>query len=206
MSILSSRYTGSAETQFDVDIRAVASRDFEEVLRSTEEIALSSAFWTAGLAEHLDTSGTTSPYFWVWVAAQVKANDTGFLSRDITVRELVTHLGDIHHIYPKELLKSAGLHRGQYNQIANYAYTQEEINIKIGKKAPNTYMSDVKGQCSGGKLKYGSISDNAFLKKNLAANSIPEDLSETDVADYESFLKKRRVLMAEKMREYYASL
>lgn len=79
----------------------------------------------------------------MFVAAQVRANDTGLLSKVITVRKLVSHLGDIHHIFPRDLLKKAGLTRSQYNQIANYAYTQEEINIKIGNKPPNTYFADI---------------------------------------------------------------
>ncbi|MHB1353268.1 MAG: hypothetical protein ACYC5S_00225 [Thiobacillus sp.] len=71
--------------------------------------------------QQLVTSGTISPYFWVFVAAQVRANDTGLLSKDITVRKLVSHRGDIHHIFPRDLLKKAGLTRSQYNQIANDA-------------------------------------------------------------------------------------
>lgn len=35
------------------------------------------------------------------LAAQVKANDKGFLSRDITVHDLISHRGDVHHLFPK---------------------------------------------------------------------------------------------------------
>jgi hypothetical protein len=45
-------------------------------------------------------------------------NDRGFLSKDITVRELVELKGDIHHIFPKDYLKKQGLTKGAYNQIA----------------------------------------------------------------------------------------
>ncbi len=48
--------------------------------------------------------------------------------------------GDVHHIFPREYLKSHGMQRGEYNQVANYVYTQTEINIAIGKKAPNEYL------------------------------------------------------------------
>lgn len=77
------------------------------------------------------------------MAAQVRANDTGMLSKDITVRELASHLGDVHHIFPHDLLKKTGLTRSQYNQIANYAYTQGAINIKIGNKPPRAYFADI---------------------------------------------------------------
>jgi hypothetical protein len=206
MSVLRGRYSGSAETQFDFDIREIATKDFEAILKGIEEAELSTAFWDVGLVQGLDTSGTSSPYFWVWIAAQIRANDKGLLSRDITVRELVTHLGDIHHIFPRDPLKKAGMTRGEYNQIANYAYAQEEINIRVGNKAPKSYFADVQAQCNGGSLKYGAINDAAILKANLAANCVPEEIVGMDVGAYEEFLAKRRLLMAAKIREFYRGL
>ncbi|MEW5967922.1 MAG: DUF262 domain-containing protein [Pseudomonadota bacterium] len=206
MSVLTGRYSGSAETQFDQDIRQIASGDFADILAKVESAELSPAFWEVGLVQQLETSGTSSPYFWVFVAAQVRANDTGLLSKDITVRELVSHLGDIHHIFPRDLLKKAGLTRSQYNQIANYAYTQEEINIKIGNKPPRAYFADIQAQCSGGSLKYGAIADANTLKANLAANCVPEAIVDMDVEQFDDFLKRRRELMAAKVRAYYEGL
>lgn len=206
MSVLTSRYSGSAETQFDKDIRQIASGDFAEILAKIEQAELSPAFWEFGLVQQLETSGTSSPYFWVFVAAQIRANDKGLLSKDITVRELVSHLGDIHHIFPRDLLKKAGLSRSQYNQIANYAYTQEEINIKIGNKAPLTYFGDIQSQCNGGPVKYGAITDMDTLKTNLAANCVPEAIFGMDEAGFDEFLKARRLLMAGKIRAYYEGL
>jgi hypothetical protein len=206
MSVLTSRYSGSAETQFDKDIRQIASGEFSEILAKIEQAELSPAFWEFGLVQQLETSGTSSPYFWVFVAAQIRANDKGLLSKDITVRELVSHLGDIHHIFPRDLLKKAGLSRSQYNQIANYAYTQEEINIKIGNKAPSTYFGDIQSQCNGGPVKYGAIADMDVLKANLAANCIPEMIFGMDESDFDEFLNARRQLMAQKIRHYYEGL
>lgn len=206
MSVLTGRYSGSAETQFDQDIRQIASGDFADILAKVERAELSPAFWEVGLVQQLETSGTSSPYFWVFVAAQVRANDTGLLSKDITVRELVSHLGDIHHIFPRDLLKKAGLTRSQYNQIANYAYTQEEINIKIGNKPPRAYFANIQAQCSGGPLKYGAIADANTLKINLAANCVPDSIVDMDVEQFDEFLKRRRELMAARVRVYYQSL
>ena len=84
----------------------------------------------------MDTSASSSPYFRVFQAAQIKLNDKGFLSRDISVRELIEVKSDVHHIFPRDYLKKQGMTRGQYNQIANYAVAQSEINIAIGKKEP----------------------------------------------------------------------
>ena len=81
---------------------------------------------------------------------------------------MIEERGDVHHIFPRQYLKDAELNRGQYNQIANYTYLQTEINIKIGKKAPNDYLGYVVNtQCAGGNTKYGGITDLEDLKKNL---------------------------------------
>lgn len=206
MSVLTGRYSSSPETQFDSDIRQIAGGDFAEFLSRTEDALLSKAFWEVGLVQALETSGTSAPYFWVFVAAQIKANDKGLLSKDITVRDLVGHLGDIHHIFPKDYLKKQGLSRWEYNQIANYVYTQNEINIRIGNKAPNIYFSDVIAQCQGGPLKYGAITELDALKANLEANCLPDTVVEMDVSHFDSFLRLRRQLMALKIRDYYQSL
>ena len=140
LSVLTIRYSSSPESQYDYDIRQVAAGDFGDFLERIEQAVLSPAFWKVGLVQALETVGANAPYFWVFVAAQVRANDKGLLSKDIIVRDLVSHTGDIHHIFPRDYLKKQGIDRSKYNQIANYAYTQEEINIKIGNKAPKVYF------------------------------------------------------------------
>ena len=61
----------------------------------------------------MDTSSGQSPYFLAYKAAQVKLGDKGFLSRDITVQDLVMNRSDAHHVYPRNYLKKQGLARGQ---------------------------------------------------------------------------------------------
>ena len=48
---------------------------------------------------------------------------------------MIEHRGDIHHIFPRQYLKENGFSQSQYNQVANYVYVQQEINIKVGKLA-----------------------------------------------------------------------
>ena len=89
LSILTGRYSGSPESRFDFDIRNIAKKKFEEFLNDVESAELSEAFWTAGLVQSLNTSVSSSPYFNVYLATQVKSNDKGFLSKDITVANYV---------------------------------------------------------------------------------------------------------------------
>jgi hypothetical protein len=206
LSILKGRYSSSPESQFDFDIRNMANRKFQDYLANVEQAELSDAFWQVALVQNLETSVASSPNFNVFLAAQVKGNDKGFLSKDILVKDLIAHKGDIHHIFPREYLKKFGLKRGTYNQIANYVYMQSEINIKIGKKAPDVYFKDLQDQCQGGELKYGGIRDTDTLRENLNMNCVPETIFSMNVEHYEDFLALRRKLMAEKIREYYFSL
>ena len=206
MSIVTGRYSGSPESSFDFDIKQIAARGIDAVLQDREEADLSDAFWSASLVQALNTSVASNPIFLVFLAAQIRAGDKGFLSKDISVHDLVTHKGDIHHIFPKEYLKKNGLAKGDYNQIANYVYMQSEINIRIGSRSPKEYLADVKKQCSGGNLKFGRIDSMENLLANFKMNAVPESVSEMELAEYESFLAQRRRLMATKIRDYYFSL
>ena len=206
MTLLTGRYSGSAESQIDFDIRQIAERPFADYLAATEAAELSDGFWNVGLVQSLVTSSTNSPYMHLFWAAQVKAHDLGFLSRDISVTDLITHRGDIHHIFPRGYLKNKGLTRGRYNQIANYVYMQSEINIKIGSKAPVAYFQELKRQTNGSGLKYGGIDSSGMLLRNLEMNSIPPTIFDMDINQYDEFLEQRRQLMAHKIRDYYYAL
>lgn len=205
-SILTGRYSGSPESMFDFDIKQIENKTFDQYLQEKEDGELSDAFWNVNLVQRLDTSVASSPFFNVFLASQVKNNDRGFLSKEISVNNLIMHRGDIHHIFPRNYLKKAGLSRGRYNQIANYVYMQQEVNIQVGNKAPDIYFAEVLEQCHSGELKYGAIKDIHDLHENLKQNCIPQSVFTMTIEDYQEFLGERRKLMAQKIKEYYYSL
>jgi hypothetical protein len=206
MSALTGRYSGSPESTIDFDIRQMHEQGFDAFGPATFAGELSDAYWDALLPQEMNTSSSTSPYFRVFQAAQVKLGDKGFLSRDITVRDLILNKCDVHHLYPRNHLKGQGLNRGRYNQIANYALAQSEINIAISDKAPAVYFKELAEQCQSGKKKYGGITDLDELKINLAESCIPESILSASVPDYDSFLEQRRKLMAAKIKVYSQTL
>jgi hypothetical protein len=206
MSILRGRYAGSPETAFDVDIRQIEARGLAHYAESVIENELPESFWTGMLPQLMDTSSSNSPYFLAYQAAQVKLGDKGFLSRDISVLDLLLNRSDVHHVYPREHLKAQGLSRGRYNQIANFVLAQSEINIAIGKKAPDKYFAELAEQCDGGKKKYGGITNAAELRANLRMSCLPESLLEGEIPDYDDFLEERRKLMALKIKTWFGVL
>jgi hypothetical protein len=206
MSMLTGRYSGTPETAFDFDIRQIESSGVAAYTSAVVEAELSDSFWSALLPQNMETSSSISPYFLVYQASQVKLKDKGFLSRDITVMDLLLNRSDVHHIFPRKYLKDQGLQRGQYNQIANFVLAQSEINIAIGAKAPKIYFSELHSQCQGGEKKYGGITDIDKLRENLKINCIPEDIFTSLAVDYDRFLIERRKLMAAKIKIYFQQL
>lgn len=206
MSILRGRYSGNPETAFDFDIRQVEARGLTTYIESVIATELPDSFWTGMLPQLMDTSSSTSPYFLAYQAAQVKLGDKGFLSRDITVLDLLMNRCDVHHVYPKEHLKTQGLSRGRYNQIANFVLAQSEINIAIGRRAPEVYFHELAEQCAGGKKKYGGITSVENLYVNLRMHCLPESLLDGGIPAYDDFLEQRRKLMALKIKQWFESL
>jgi len=206
MSILTGRYSSSPESQFDSDIKDIARDGIEKTLGEIEASFLADNYWSVTLVNALEKSNINSPYLNVFFATQAKANNRGFLSNDITVASMISHRGDVHHLFPKEYLKSNHLGKNEYNQVANFVYAQSDINIKIGKKSPAEYMTEVYAQCNGGELKHGGIISLDDLKLNLYEHSIPEEFATMSVNDYKGFLEQRRILMAQKIKGYYKSL
>ncbi|MFN3307033.1 MAG: DUF262 domain-containing protein [Candidatus Kapaibacteriota bacterium] len=208
MSTLKGRYSSSSETAFHYDIIRMKNNPLEYINNALRE-ELPNSFWDITLVQELDKSTPTIPEFKVFLAAQVKMKDKGFLSRDITVEDLIKIKGDLHHIFPVNYLKKNGfVSRSQYNQVANFAYAQSEINIAISNKSPLVYFNILKEQCQTKIPKIGGIIDFEMLISNLEANCIPVEILKSDelLNDYEAFLEERRKLIAKKIKEYFKIL
>src|SRR3954449_11437722 len=84
-------------------------------------------------------------------------------------------------------LGDKGLSR--YNQIANFAVAQSEINIKISDRPPSAYFAEVLAQCDTGVLKFGGITDRDELMDNLRQHCIPDGVFGPLAEHYETFLQ-----------------
>jgi hypothetical protein len=206
MSVLRGRYTGAPETAFDSDIRQMDAQGMAEYVDAVIEAELPDSYWAMLLPQEMETSSGASPSFLVYQAAQVKLGDPGFLSRDITVRDLKLNHSDVHHVYPRNYLKKKGLTRSQYNQIANCVLAQSEINIAVSDLAPEIYFAELSAQCEGGPARYGGICDREQLIANMQASCLPVSMLEGEILEYAEFLTERRRLMARKIETYFKSL
>ncbi|WP_418765857.1 GmrSD restriction endonuclease domain-containing protein [Mailhella sp.] len=207
LSTLTGRYIGSPESQMDKDLRGIEEKGFFVFLKENEEASLSEGFWDIRLVQSLETSSISSPYFLTYLAAQIFNGDKSLLSNSTRVSDLIVVSGDVHHIFPKEYLKKSGIKdKALYNQVANYAYLDTNVNISIGDRAPHDYFGEAFAQCGGVERRVGTILDSEELLNNLRANAIPEDICTMSAENYFSFLHQRRVLMAQKIKSYYYGL
>jgi len=102
---LTRRYSkGNPET--DIGLRHPPDRRAgpREVLRGQHRHPVQPELLDNLLPLELDTASSNSAFFLAYQAAQVKAGDKGFLSRDITVNDLLLNRSDVHHVYPKKHL------------------------------------------------------------------------------------------------------
>jgi hypothetical protein len=207
LTLLTGRSTGSFETVWDLDIRRIAQQGAASYLKQLEEAELSDGFWNVALPNALETTSTVSPYFQTFLAAQVKTESRGFLSRHISVKDMQEHSGDIHHVVPKDYLQKNGYpDRSDYNQVGNFALTETSINIAISNRPPEDYMAEVAEQIRTHVLALGEIIEYDDLSRNLRENALPLTLGQVTAATYREFLAGRRKLMAAKIRDYYELL
>jgi hypothetical protein len=67
-------------------------------------------------------------------------------------------------------------------------------------------VDDSAFQIDGGKKRYGGITDETELRKNLHQNCIPEGMLDGTVKSYDDFLEARRPLMADKIKTWFQGL
>lgn len=204
---LTSRYIGSPETVMDADLRNIKTKGFEQFFAEIEAAELSETFWNIGLVQRLETSVINSPFFNTFIAAQIHNSEDALFTKGTKISDLITIIGDVHHIFPKQyLIKNGWKDKAKYNQIANYTYLDTQVNKDISDDAPYFYFGKAFAACDNGETGYGNISIRSELLANLEDNCIPVDIIGMEHTDYPSFLDKRRKMMAKKIQKYYNGL
>lgn len=206
MSVLTGRYASSPETQMERDLRSIKDKGFraffDEVMAN-----YGADFWEVTVPQLLQTSSITAPAFNVFLAVQCKNTEDSFLGNGSKVRDLLES-ADIHHLFPKKHLQKNGIKAVvQYNQVANLAVLSRPVNIAISDNPPSYYMQEVFDHCSRGQeSKYTTLSTWNDVLNNCRQNCLPPDFKDMMIVDYDRFLEKRRVLMAQKIRDFFNSL
>lgn len=178
LTSLTGRYGGSFESVASRDIRSINEKGFTNFLHDVESSELSDTFWDVTLPQNLEASSMSSTAFKTFLAAQVKNQASSLFMDGLSVGDLITIAGDVHHIFPRAYLKKNGINnRGRYNQVANYTYLDPQVNKAISDNAPNVYFGKIEDQIHIDQDPViGNIQTEEQLQKNLAMNAIPEDV------------------------------
>ena len=203
MCIITGRYTGSPESQMEFDLsqlRGIYSvEQFKNVLLNIINTKFTDDFWNITLPNNLATSSATSPSMYAYYASLNILNADGLFSKmkvhDLLQEGLRSKKSplEIHHLFPKAYLISIGItEQQQTNQIANYALVEWSDNIKIADTAPAEYLP-----------KYLSRLTQEQQKQQYYWHALPEGWEHMN---YFEFLKQRRILMAQTVKEAFSTL
>ncbi len=200
---LTRRYTGSPESVMDQDLARLRSvRDAEGFVATLERIIESEAtndFWEITLPEELATSSARTPTLYAYYAA-LNLLDARVLFSHMKVSELLDpalqghrRAVERHHLFPKAYLKRLGYDEvRETNQIANYALVEWGDNTDIADLPPADYFPA-----------YAARFANNDLRQMMEWHALPEGWH---TMDYETFLAKRRQLIAGVIRRGFESL
>ncbi|MYB48155.1 MAG: DUF262 domain-containing protein [Dehalococcoidia bacterium] len=204
MSAITGRYSSSPESTLESDLAmlrdAATGEDFIQKLRHACNISLTTDFWEVTLPNELATSSARSPSLFAFEAALVLL-DAPVLFSNFKVSEMLdpalhaSHSAvERHHLFPRGYLSSKlGISQTRdTNQIANYTYVEWLDNLKISDQSPAEYVPYLEERFSPDEL--------ARMYRFHALPQNWEDL------DYSEFLRLRRELMAQVIREGYERL
>ena len=100
MSMFIGRYSGSAESRIDEDIKQINDKGIAAYLIQMEQANLGPGFWDFGIINDLETSSVNNNAYNLYLAAQVNNNAVAFLSKNMKISALIEQRGDVHHIFP----------------------------------------------------------------------------------------------------------
>lgn len=203
MSSVTGRFTSSPESQMEFDLARLRTvntpEEFVSVIEGICASTMTSDLWTITLPGDLATSSAISPSMFAFFAA-LNVLDAPALYSAHTVRELMDPATqgtrsslERHHLFPVAYLKKLGVtDQRDYNQIANYAIVEWGDNGAISDAAPSTYVSE-----------YEMRFDTKTLQEMYRRHALPMGW---ESMEFDAFLKARRSLIAETIREAYEKL
>jgi len=169
------------------DIQAVESDGLDGLLEKLR-------IWRGGFRiapEHFDASTIGARFYPVlyFLTRKGEARDLG--SGALLKKGMLSPMAklEVHHIFPKKILREAGYHRGQINALANFCFLTKECNLSIGARDPDEYFPKVQGKNPGA----------------LESQWIPTDPQLWSVDRFPDFLAERRRLLAEAANRHLAS-
>lgn len=204
MSHTTNRYSSSPESQIESDLarlRGIPKTDgaaFRAELDRITAAHLTNDFWNIQLPGALDSAASYSPSLSAyWAALNLLDAELLFSReriRDMSAPDLTApRTIERHHLFPKQFLKSQGItETKRLNAIANMSYLDWPENATIAADDPRDYLPVMRDSM-----------DAERWKRQQYWHALPIGW---ESMDYQTFLEKRRVLMARVTRAGFETL
>lgn len=206
MSHLTSRYSGSFETQAERDFQRVEelakTHGFVGALNRIIDDVLTADFWSITLPNELATAASRSPALFSYFAA-LNVLDADALLSTGKVRErldpaVIAKKGiERHHLFPKAYLeKVLGISdKRQINQIANMALVEWHDNIDILDTSPSEYWPE--------QLAKKPQLNAERIARQVEFHALPDGWT---AMGFQDFLDNRRQMMAAVVRKAFEAI
>ncbi len=187
VAALRARYSTSPETALDEDLKAV---NGPSPVQDLVKNVLPPGTTAEVTADEFDDAGQGNPLFAMsyavarWRGAKDWFTGVG-LATDVVGAD---HDVQIHHIFPKAVLRQAGAARKDRDEIANLAFLGARPNRKISSRPPVEYLAEIA----------------AKHPERLEAQCVPMDRSLWAVERFQDFLAERRRLLTEAVNKLLA--
>lgn len=200
-SNLTAFYIGSFESDFEKQLNEVSQLKTAEEFASYFDRSLAALmtddYFSLTLPNALDANEATGPTWQGFVAAQVVLGYKALFST-APISQLISDGAsgtkkavDKHHLFPDHFLEERGYLSNRSNR-GNFTYADYSNNIYISDDAPSVYVA-----------KYRSELGEEAYEEACLQHALPEGFEDMD---YEEFLGKRRMLMAQLIKKGFERL
>lgn len=188
-SALWGRFSGSTETYLQQDYDAVERGGVDALISTLERVR--GGHLAVGPDDFAGATRGSRFYPLLYLLTRVDgARDFGSgLQLRAELLGKLTSL-QVHHIFPKALLRKRGCDRNEINALANFCFLTQDTNIKIGMRDPAEYLPEVQAKHPG----------------VLESQWIPTDPELWKVDRYPDFLAARRELLSGSAQSFLDSL
>lgn len=188
-SALWGRFSGSTETYLQQDYEAVERGGVDSLISTLERVR--GGRLAIGPDDFAGSTRGSRFYPLLYLLTRVDgARDFGSgLELRAELLGKLTSL-QVHHIFPKALLRKHGFDRNEINALANFCFLTQDANLKIGMRNPTEYLPEVQAKHPG----------------VLESQWIPTDPELWRVERYSDFLAARRELLAASAQSFLESL
>jgi hypothetical protein len=204
MAHTTGRYTSSPESQLESDLGRIAGLpvgDGDAFVAELDRIVAANFtgdYWDISLPNRLDTSSSRSPALFAYLAA-LNILDAEVLFSDLRIKDLLDPSGaaprsiERDRLFHRKHLESLGITgTRQINAIANMAYVDWPPNKRNNADAPRDYLPRI----------VETVNPDTLARQSRW-HALPVGW---DQLDYQTFLERRRQLIARVVRDAFNTL